>query len=248
MKTPEEQALAQGWKPESDWKGPKEQWKSAEQFLEDGEHIVGRVKQRLEKELEESKKEFDERIAKLERTTSSALEFQKKQADKEREDLLAQLNEKKKAAIADNDLEALETVREQIADVKEAKTPEIDPAHVKAAKDFKAKHSVWQGKDWIVENFANGAAGKLMDRGLDPVELYAELDTQIREAFPDRFGKPKRSSSVESDSPAAPSGDKKTVADLPKEAKAALAMIKKKVPGYQDQTYLDDYFGEQSNA
>jgi len=237
MKTPEEEALSLGWRPKEEWKGPEEAWKPAEKFLEDGERMAGFVRKRLEKD-------FETRLAGIERAANSALEAVQKQAEQERTELLAQLNEKKKAAIADNDLETLETVREQIAEVRETKPQGPDPQALKAAEEFKAKHSFWQGKDWVVQNFADGAAGKLQARGLSPQEFFAELDTQIREAFPDRFGKAKkRNGAVEGDSPPSESNDGKSYSDLPKEAKAACDDYVKRIKGYTREQYVKEYFG-----
>lgn len=241
MSTPEEQAALQGWKPESEWTGPKEAWKSAQQFLDDGEHIVSRVRGKLEKQLEESQKQFEERLARIEKTSRAALEAQKAQADKQRDELLAQLNAQKKAAIEDNDLAKLEDVREKIADVK-ASVPEPDQEGLKAAKEFKAKHEFWQGKDWTLQNFADGAAGRLQGRGLSPTEFFAELDRQIRDAFPEKFGKPKRGG-LEADSPASGGSDEKTYADLPKEAKSACDDFVKRGLFKSKQAYVNEYFG-----
>ena len=242
-KTPEEQAQAQGWRPEEDWKGPKEAWKTAEQFLADGEHIVSRAKQVMEKKLKETQADFEARLERIERTSRSALEASQAQAKKERDELLSQLNAKKKAAIADNDLEALEVVRDQIADVKETKASEPAPEDVQAAQEFRAKHEFWQGKNWKLQNFADGAAGRLQDRGLSPTEFFAELDKQIRETFPEEFGKPKRANGLESDSPQTDnSGDEKTYRDLPKEAKIACDDYVKRIKGFTKEQYVKEYF------
>ena len=247
-KTPEEEATSLGWQPEDEWKGAKDAWKPAEQFLEDGERMAGFVRKRLEKELNESKTDFEARISRMERTTRSALETQQAQATKERDELLAQLNVKKKAAIADNDLETLEIVREQIADVKEAKSEEPDPADVKAATDFRAKHEFWQGKNFKLQNFADGAAGRLQGRNLSPQEFFSELDKQIRETFPEEFGKPKRGGGLESDSPSTEASDDKTYKDLPKEARQACDDFIKRGLFKNKQDYVNDYFGAETNA
>lgn len=246
MSTPEEKAALQGWKPESEWTGPKDAWKPAQQFLDDGEHIISRVKGKLEKKLEESQKEFEARLERIERANKAALDAQAASAKKERDDLLAQLNAQKKEAIEDNDLAKLESVREKIEEVRSAPVHEPDEEGLNAAKAFKAKHEFWQGKNMKLQNFADGAAGRLQGRGLSPTEFFAELDRQIRESFPEEFGKPKRAG-LESDSPAS-GDDSKTYADLPKEAKAACDDFMKRGIFKKKQDYVDSYFGVENNA
>jgi hypothetical protein len=246
MKTPEEEARSLGWKPKEDWKGPPDDWKDAEAFLEFGEKNASFANKRADQKIKELKDDFDARIAAIERTSQSALDAVQKQAEAERANLLAELNAKKKEAIADNDLEKLEKVREQIEEVKEA---EPSPEDKRVASEFKKAHSFWQNKDWVVQNFADGAAGKLVNRGLTSQEFFAELDRQIREAFPEKFGKPKARSSVEADSPMAESGGDKDYTDLPPEAKKACDELYQRVQkAYPTKKawvehYCKEYFG-----
>lgn len=236
-KTIEEEAMSLGWQPKENWKGPENGWKDAETFMKDGEKMAGFVRKRLEKD-------FEERIKRIEQASGAALEFQQKQAEKERAALLADLKAQKAEAIEDNDLAKLEKIKEQIDEVREAKEPALDPKDVAAAADFRAKHEFWQGKDWVLQNFADGAAGALARRGLKGAELLTELDKQLCESFPEKFGKVKRNGSVEADSQAGSNGEEKTFADLPKEAKSAYEQLAKKIKGFTKEQYAKDYYAQ----
>jgi hypothetical protein len=233
-KTAEEEAIALGWQPKENWKGPENGWKDADTFMRDGEKMAGFVRKRLEKD-------FEERIKRIEQASGAALEFQQKQAEKERTALLADLKAQKAEAIEDNDLAKLEKVKEQIVEVQESAP---DPKDVAAAAEFRSKHEFWQGKDWVLHNFADGAAGALSRRGLKGAELLTELDKQLRETFPEKFGKVKRGGAVEADSQNEVSGDEKTFSDLPKEAKSAYEQLAKRIKGFTKEQYAKDYYAQ----
>jgi hypothetical protein len=234
MKTADEEASALGWKPKEEWKGPEGEWKDAETFLRDGERIAGFVRKRLERD-------FEDRIRRIEHASEAALEFSQVQAEKERQKLLDELKSQKAVAIEENDLSKLEHVREQIATVEDSAP---DPKDMQAAKEFRAKHEFWQGKDWTLQYFADGAASDLARRGLKGAEMFVELDKRLRETFPEKFGRGKRAATVEGDAPASPSSDDKTFTDLPKEAKQAYEQLAKKIKGFTKEQYTKDYFAQ----
>lgn len=238
-KTPEQQAQDLGWRPKESWTGPEGAWKDAETFLKDGERIAGFQKKKYSKDLEERERDFEERLRRAEQANAAALEFQQAQAAKEKAELIRDLQAKRAAAIEDNDLATLERVKDQIEEVKSSGPR---PEDIRAATDFKAKHGFWQGRDYVLDNFAAGVAGQLKERGLPPSELFAELDRQLRETFPEKFGRNKRPNAVESDAPNEQPGDEKTFAGLPKEAKEAYAQLAQKIKGFTKEQYTKGYY------
>lgn len=79
-------------------------------------------------------------------------------------------------------------------------------------------------------------------------ERLAEVKKRIMARFPEKFENQNRKAAAAVGNPsgqgngAAKRSRPKTVADLPEEAKAGLAAIKRKDPKFKDQTYVDTWF------
>lgn len=75
----------------------------------------------------------------------------------------------------------------------------------------------------------------------------AEVKSRIVSRYPEKFGEARRRApaAVSASSAPPPRSTKKTVADLPAEAKDALTRFKKQIVGYTDAEYLKSYFGSE---
>lgn len=75
----------------------------------------------------------------------------------------------------------------------------------------------------------------------------ARVRDRVVQLFPEKFGNPRRAAPSAVSAPTAPAPKPKgrTAADLPPEAKAALAKIKRDIPGYKDSEYLSLYYGNE---
>lgn len=76
-------------------------------------------------------------------------------------------------------------------------------------------------------------------------ENLGRVRDRMVQLYPEKFGNPRRAapSAVGSPTAPAPKPKGKTVNDLPPDAKAALAKIKRDIPGYKDEEYIRLYFG-----
>ena len=74
-------------------------------------------------------------------------------------------------------------------------------------------------------------------------EVKARVVTRYPEKFPGE-GRRRAPAAVSASSAPPPRSTKKTVADLPAEAKEALSKLKRQMPDYKDAEYLRIYFGE----
>lgn len=74
----------------------------------------------------------------------------------------------------------------------------------------------------------------------------AEVKSRVQARYPEKFPADRRRApaAVSSSSAPPPRSTKKTVADLPAEAKEALSKLKRQMPDYKDAEYLRIYFGE----
>lgn len=154
----EAEARDMGWVPEEEFRGPKDKWKPAEEFVRRGEDILPIVRSQNKKfqdKLREqeallSKKdeEFSKRLERMEKMNKLAIERQKEAHQAE----LARLKSEMRKAVEDGDTVAfdkLETQREELSkktfDEPDTATSGDDPAAIQEA---------WVAKnDWYVTDF-----------------------------------------------------------------------------------------------
>jgi len=230
----EAEAKAQGWAPEEEWRGKPEDFKSAEQFIKDGESIPAILKSKVDKlegrveELLESNKKFNE-------FSQRSLEKERK----EKEKLISQLEEARKQAITEGDGEAFDRADRQINDLRNDNQPPqgLDPV---AKKWLDA--NPWYETNAKLAIHADGLADRLVAQGYTGQAYFDELTKQVREAFPEEFGNRNRSkpSSVESATPSSPSS-KRTFDSLPADAKEAYAQFKRDIPGFTKAQFVEQY-------
>lgn len=232
----ETEAKAQGWAPEEDWHGdpPKGGFKTAEQFIKDGENIPAILKSKVEKlegrvdELLDSNKKFNE-------FSQRSLEKERK----EKEKVIAELEDVRKNAITEGDGEAFDRADKQINDLRNQAPPsqELDPV----AKRWLDTNPWYQTNDTLAAH-ADGLADRLVAQGYTGQAYFDELSKRVQDAFPDEFGNKNRSkpSSVESATPSSPSS-KHTFDSLPADAKEAYAQFKRDIPGFTKAQFVEQY-------
>lgn len=203
----ESRAREMGWVPEQEWKGepPRNGFKSAEDFLRHGEEVLPVVRSQLKRKEEELRKLSDEfgsykreagdKLTRLERMSSVALEQQRTQ-------LLAKFAERKEAAVESADTDKYRQIakeeREALADLddklkeperKETKTDAL-PAPVKETIDAWVADNRWYDSDPEMMQWAQGYHLKLTKEkpGMTLAENLAEVSKRARKMFPEAFG------------------------------------------------------------
>lgn len=96
----EEIAREMGWAPQTEWKGPKESWKSAKEFIRHGTVIQRELKTRNDTLT----RDYEQRFQRLDRATQTAL-------TKQREQLTAQYDARKREAVRMGDEGAYEAAQ-----------------------------------------------------------------------------------------------------------------------------------------
>jgi hypothetical protein len=230
----EAEARKQGWAPLDDWKGDPKDFKSAEQFVKDGEQIPAIMKSKIEKlegrveQLLESNKRFNE-------FSQRSLEKEKKEKQK----VIQELEQLRKQAITDGDGEAFDRADKQLSDLKseEIDTNGIDPL----AKNWLENNS-WYETNVKLAAYADGIADRLVAQGYTGRAYFEQLTKNVKEAFPDEFGNKRRSqpNTVEAGTEAV-TGSERTFSDLPKEAKDAFKQFQRDIPGLTKEQYVEQY-------
>lgn len=235
----EADARKQGWKPESEWEGdpPKAGFKTAEQFVKDGEEITGILKSQLER--------LESRVEQLSESNRQLNDFSKRALDKEKQEkdrLIKELRDIRKQALVDGDGDAFEKADEQIDELRsqpESKTEEI-PAEAKAW----VKDNPWYEEDPDLGAFADSLSGRLVAQGFRGNAYWNELTKRTKEAFPHKFDNPNRSkpNGVEGDvTPKSSDSKAKTFDNLPPDAKAQYKIFKRDIPNFTKEQYVEQY-------
>jgi hypothetical protein len=245
-----------GWIPEDQYRGPKEKWRSAEDFLRAGAEISREFKSRIQ----EKDREFAERARRAEKMAEVALERQKKQLE---DHYKAQL----RYAASQGDLEtysavekardkAIESFEQETAPVRAAPEPQ-NPQHPPEVVDFMTRNS-WFNRDPVMTGAAVALCGELTEQYGEKVPLsaiMAMVENQIREEFPHKIAgrtnsePPKGPPRVEGGQRAIKTSVKKGWDHLPAEAKqAGKKFIDQGIfgddPAKARQLYADDYWSD----
>lgn len=242
----EKEARSMGWVPEEEFKGNKDHWIDAEEFVERGRSVMPILlsnNKRLQKELSTRDAEIGKLSASLQSANKAIEKLEKHytEANKRAVEIARnQLKEELKQAREDNDVDKELEITDQLAELRTreneaapaAKKPEETKPAQKYTPDFQAwiDRNPWFEKDRKKTKLVNRIAEDLREEGnelvgpefLDEcVRIYEEqYGEEEEEAPPVR----RPSSKVESNSrQRTPSASGKSYADLPAEAKAQCA-------------------------
>lgn len=234
----EEEARKQGWKPEDEWQGdpPHGGFKSAEQFVKDGEEIPGILKSRIER--------LEDRIEQLTDSNRQLNEFSKRSLEKEKKEkqkIIKELEEIRKKAIDEGDGAAFTDADARIQELRQDEPQQqgLDPA----AQEW-LQHNPWYQTNDKLAAFADGIAERLVAQGFTGKAYWSELTKRTMDTFPDEFENPNRRkpNGVEGDAkPSVRDSSAKTFDNLPPEAKAQYEVFKRDIPGFTKDQYVEQY-------
>jgi hypothetical protein len=197
------EATKQGWKPGGS--------KSAEEFLRAGD-LYKEISSRG-KALKEKNKE----IAELQETLAELKQFMNGQKEIGYKQALADLYRQRAQAIADGDIETVNTAEEAIKNTTQEYQSVIKPTLPREAEDFYQQHKTWiedkTPKTAHLRAYAQRVNESLATMQLSPAEHVAALEDELKRAFPDRFGakvEQVEQSFVASDTPSGRTPAKKT--------------------------------------
>jgi hypothetical protein len=227
----DKEAREMGWVPETEFKGPKEKWKPAQNFVEDGEKILPIVSSQLKREREEREREkadFAKRLERIEKVNKTTFEA----AQRAHEAEISRLKSAQRAAVEAGDtkeFDRLETEKGKL-EKQAPKVEETEPSDPKAALKVKSDKwradNTWFDTDFDLQQFAvqysefYGTANP--SKSFEEVMEITTKEAQKR--FPDKFGGKKPAgngqSAVDSGSDFSGFTSKKGLADkLPAEAR-----------------------------
>lgn len=235
----EMEAREMGWVPRDEFRGPDDQWRDAKEFVRRGKEILPIMRSQLSREKaarESDRKEFEDRLARMDKMTRLAL-------DRQREQITSAFAEAKRRAVELGDVDAYDQLdKDQSKAMSQFDVPDeapaekskdkgqdplagLPPAHRATYQRWAEENGHW-ANDPVLGAYAAKVHGDLKARkpGMDPEVLLAEVKRATRSKFPEEFGitqQPAKSSPVEGGGRGGNgAGNGKLAAKLPKEARA----------------------------
>ncbi len=239
--TPSEiEALAaeEGWSPEDKWRGDPDKWVDARTFIRQGRTILRSTLQRQDGELGEMKTTMEE-----------FRDYARKSEQRAYDRAMFNLKAQQRAAVEEGDTAAYDAADKKIDALgKEAPAPATKAADRSPDEDpnFKvfSADNPWYGGDVEMTAYAESIAA-VVGRKHEGPAFYDKIAEEVRVKFADKFKNAARKSPSRVEGSGAGtmrrgSGNGKTYADLPPEAKAACTRFVKQKLMTRDE-YVADY-------
>jgi hypothetical protein len=247
----EQEARQFGWVPEEDFKGNKDEWRSAEDFLKRGREINGFLRKDMEK-LNSKLAQKDAELAEIKATIEEFKKYHNETESRAYKRAIDDLKQQKIEAIQSGDGERVVEIDEQIDQYKEAqRTSTVKTEPAKKQEPVLNEFDEWVlDNKWFVTNQEAKYLAELYGKELTvrnpEIKGRAFLDAvskKVKEEHPDLFENPARSSgavSTSSDGRKPGGKSKRSYNDLPPEAKAACDRFVKEGLLTQDK-YVSEY-------
>ena len=183
----EEKALAQGWRPLTEWEGDPDEWRDAKSFLDRGE---------LFKKIDDQNrtiKEFKRTVEELKKHNSKIAEVEYKRA-------LDSLKKQKKDALLDGDADAVIEIDERMAVVRDAqKATAMQPQTVQTSPETLnpvfvswVDRNGWYNTNKAMRAYADRVGLELGNSGMSPTDILAAVEQEVKKEFADKFNNPRR--------------------------------------------------------
>jgi len=233
-----EKAKRDGWRPLEEWSGDAADWVDAKEF--NGRKSLFEKIGSLKSELQSQRRSFESDMAQIK---TYVQQMSKIEYDKALRDLKAT----RRDAIAERDVETVEQIDTQIAEVEKQRAatpvqtnPKLDDTQRKFAEW--QENNDWYKKDSELKKEADalgiGFGSKNPDASAE--EVFEYVESRIKMLFPDKFEKERKVekkpvANVEAGGPSrnselTPRGDKFTEADLtPDQTRIMGALVKRGV-------------------
>ena len=179
----EQKAFDQGWRPKDDFEGPEDNWKSAKEYVRDGEFLA--TIKGLNQRMDDQQKDFDSRLE----NTNKLHEARRL---KEIKDLKTQQRD----AVRVSDTEAFDDAQNQIDELEKVEVAENKPAtnDRPVVDEWLAKNTWINDKTNDKANFANDTWAGYVTRNPNSSdeEALAHVNAQLTKFYPVNNNNPRR--------------------------------------------------------
>lgn len=235
----EAEALAMGWKPKDQYKGPDDKFVSAAEYVERGKTIMPFLRKELvrrDREIEGLKKAVATSIQHISRADQRA--YAKAKADLE-----AELAQYAKAG----DAESVKAVTDDLIALEKDALAKPAASADDTPPEFKVwlEENPWYGKDAALSAACDAIGQQVFDEGYIGKAQIKEVDARLRAEFPHKFAKPvnpnRQAAMAVEVGGSAPRKSGKSFADLPAEAKQMCDEFCRDIKGFTREKFLKDY-------
>lgn len=237
----EADARSHGWKPEAEFKGPKDRWKDAETFVRDQEENLAVIRNELAKE----RKESADRIARVERVANATLERQQRDQQMRIDALQSQVDGYARAGDGINYDRAKALLTQVQNDAPTAPAPQTETPDAIFQRD-----NAWYGEDLAMTAYAEKFSQRLAQRGgLTLDDNLKQTAEAVKKEFPHKFakGEPRKQFATVDAGSVFPSGGRRSskgYESLPADVKAVADRYVAKGWFKSGDEYAKDYYAE----
>jgi len=177
----EQKAFDQGWRPEDDFEGDKDNWKTAKEYVKDGEWI-GKIND-LNRKFDDQQRQFDERLSNA-----------NKLSDARRKSEIDALRKEQKTAVSMADEDAYDAAQSKIDVIEQQTQDEATSATPQQNKD--PVIAAWEAKNpWIndISNVKTAVTQGIWNSFIqqNPAatnqQALAHVDTELNKLYPTEY-------------------------------------------------------------
>lgn len=187
-----ELAASMGWRPEEDFKGPKDKWVDADTFLANREKNLGIAKD-SNKRLEQTVRDQAKKLKRAEAVIGQLKTFE----DRAYQRALSELKAQQKAAVEDGDTARFDKLDKELDDLRANAPAKEDQKQVDMQEVFTEWliDNSWYKEDSLKQQYADLQFEKLGGvEGYDgtPDELLFEVTERVNKRFASKDAAPKK--------------------------------------------------------
>ena len=241
----EQEAKAQGWVPQDEFKGDPSKWRSAEEFVERGKQITPILKERNEKLVRDIER-LNSKLESQGEAVQELIQYYSKAEQRAYQKAFNELKTKQREAVEIGDTAAYEAAEREIDEL--TKTPPPQPKAPKAQNEPPAEYfdfleeNKWYAEDRELAEYADFIGTRLVGTVKSNKDFYAEVAKRVKARFPEKFDNPKRSTAQAVEGAGSPPKAKgRGYNDLPADAKAQCDRFVKEIPGFSKDEYMKHY-------
>jgi hypothetical protein len=251
----EERAKLQGWVPEDEFRGDKERWITAKEFVDRADHMMPILKA-TNRKLESKVSDYEKELTETKQTLDKVISIQEKYSTDLHDTKLSEIREQKRQAVVDGNPELYDRL-----DKQEQELPKPEPLDVKQEEkkdeippemDRWFKENAWYFSDKQLNEDANDIGNAMAKRQHPltvPGQEYAlgeEIKKKLKVLYPEKFTNQSQQTSDVDETNIRDTDtintDKKGWNDLPPEAKQYYQNRGQYIPGLTKEKYINDYF------
>lgn len=271
----EARARRMGWRPETEYRGPKDKWVPAEDFVQTAEENFPMLRDRVrrldddlakrDRTITDLTKKFDEVTQVLGEFSEHNRTLAERTYARARREIIAEM----KTAVKEGDTEAFEQRQQQLEELDATKPkpalekkPVVETPASRAEPQISAVAKRWidsPDNAWFHSNqrmnaFATAAHADNMREGMTEAESLEAVSTEVRDTFPKQFEKenplrraPGAAAAPSAGGPLPPKKKGKTFADLPPQAQKQCDRFVGQIKGFTREKYVADYDWSQAD-